>query len=595
MLSAAASASALAMNQSIAVPPLKKGTRGVAVANPPVPHPPGHACVVTLYKHMAFGAHGSSAAQKAHPHQWSFSPSAQCSGPWSKIVLEANFSVTPGRQYDRTASIWLDGVNIFYGTTQEPSAHVSPHWRVERNLTDYASLFRHAGKGTVILDNYINHVDNGVIHSSARLLFYPAAKGASTPAPANHVYGLDSSPRGDVADVQNSHDTLAHTFSLPRNIEHAYLDVIAQSQATDEQWYMCIDNADLARTRYFSLGPPASGDPLEQCGNTSFREVEVSIDGQPAGRAPVYPWTYTGGVDPYLWRPTPDIQTLNFVPYRINLTPFAALLDNGRPHTISVRVIDAHHYFSLAANLLVYLDHGRKVLTGRLIQNTLATHRARFAPHTQRHWKNSAHRHINGNVNVTEQGDYVIAGLLHTSHGLIRTRVQQHSTFLNQQQFLHPNASLYREIIHQNTLVTDTVTTSRNGKVSTHVRHLHYPLLVDVTKHMKANGSFTAVITMQQSYIKRLDNTRDSHTIFWSRLNDARNTHDSVVFNATGTALSDSRDQHSDQTYHFRDSQGSCYMRRVDARSGAVSSITSGIGCPGGVNHLHGDSWPNAM
>ena len=44
---------------------------------------------------------------------------------------------------------------------------------------------------------------------------------------------------------------------------------------------------------------------LQSCGGTAFREAEISIDGQAAGVAPVYPWIYTGGIDVLLWRPYP--------------------------------------------------------------------------------------------------------------------------------------------------------------------------------------------------------------------------------------------------------------------------------------------------
>jgi len=69
--------------------------------------------------------------------------------------------------------------------------------------------------------------------------------------------------------------------------------------------------------------------------NTAFREGEISIDGAPAGAAPVYQWIYTGGIDPFFWEPIPGVQALNFCPYRIDLTPFAGVLSNGQPHTIA--------------------------------------------------------------------------------------------------------------------------------------------------------------------------------------------------------------------------------------------------------------------
>ena len=74
--------------------------------------------------------------------------------------------------------------------------------------------------------------------------------------------------------------------------------MVAESQAGDEFWYTCVPN-DVANE-------------LQSCGGGAFRESQVTIDGTPAGVAPVYPWIYTGGIDPLLWRPIPGVQTLNF-------------------------------------------------------------------------------------------------------------------------------------------------------------------------------------------------------------------------------------------------------------------------------------------
>lgn len=568
-----------------------QGDRGAVVVEPALARPPVTPCVVGLFAGMRFDAHGDPTAMTAQPHPWHYAPPAACPGPWAKVVLEADFSVTAGRQYDRTASLWLDGVNLFFGTTQEPGADVAPRWHIERDLSDYASLFRHAGEGQAILNNWVDPRYTGVISGTARLLFYPAAKGVETSPPADRVYGLVGDAQGAPVPVQDGKEALSRTLSLPRNVERAWLDVVAQSQSTDEQWYMCIDDADLDRTKDYALGPPASGDPLGQCGNGNFREVEVSVDGQPAGRAPVYPWTYTGGVDPHLWRPIPDVQTLDFVPYRIDLTPFAALLDDGRPHTVAVRVLGAHHFFNLAANLLVRLDHGREVLAGRLLQNTLADDRARLAPRVERTWKGDA----DGRVDTLQQGDYVIAGELVTSHGSVLTRVAQQSSFANRQRFLHPDAMTWRQVIGLDTRVVDTVTRSADGKSAVHQRSLHYPLRVDVTKHMKPDGSFTSVIGMQQGYTKRLDDERDGKAVSWSTLDDALASHDTADFNATGTSIANPRDQHGQRTYRFGDSLGSCYMLGVETRGEAVGSVASGEGCPDGANRLDWRSRPYGM
>src|SRR5581483_2674052 len=103
------------------------------------------------------------------------------------------------------------------------------------------------------------------------------------------------------------------------------------------------------------------------------RETEVSIDGTPAGVAPISPWIYTGGIDPFLWFPLPGVQTLNFIPYRVDLTPFAGLLSSALPHTVAISVYNADSYFSATASLLLYLDHGSPQVTGAVTTNTISS------------------------------------------------------------------------------------------------------------------------------------------------------------------------------------------------------------------------------
>ena len=287
-LLAALAMPALAATQAIGV---QVGDRGALVLEPMLARPSTTPCTVSLFTGMPFNAHGDPSAMNAEPHAFHYAPPTACPGPWAKVVLEADFSVTAGRQFDRTASLWLNGVNIYYGTTQEPSATVAPHWHVERDLSDYASLFRQRGEGDAILNNWVGGKYTGVITGSAKLVFYPAANGVPTATAADHVYGLDGDAHGAPVTVHDGKQVLSRTLTLPRNVERVWLDVIAQSQSTDEQWYMCIDDADIGPSKDYALGPPSSGYPLQQCGNGNFREVEVSIDGQPAGRAPVYPWT----------------------------------------------------------------------------------------------------------------------------------------------------------------------------------------------------------------------------------------------------------------------------------------------------------------
>lgn len=327
------SASAISA-QPIPPPGLVIGSANTATADPPVARPDTTPCVVMLFNNFAFA--------NFSPKSFSFTPS--CPGPWAKVVLNADFSIQAGRQFDRTAEIWIGGVNVYFGTTSEPSRTVARSWHIERDLTDYSALFNTTQNGRVDLGNLVNSTFTSTLFGTAVLQFYPLASHQDAPRTADLVLPLASNPTGGTAFLSNSSSTLAKTFTLPTNIERAFIDVVAESQAGDEFWYTCVPN-DVANE-------------LQSCGGGAFRESQVTIDGTPAGVAPVYPWIYTGGIDPLLWRPIPGVQTLNFAPYRVDLTPFAGVLSNGQPHQVAVSVFGANNGFSTTATLLAFQDHG---------------------------------------------------------------------------------------------------------------------------------------------------------------------------------------------------------------------------------------------
>jgi hypothetical protein len=299
--------------------------------------------VVTLLSNQAF--------DNFNNQPFSYTPPAACPGPWSKVVFEGDFSIQAGVQYDRTAEVFLGNVDIYFGTTAEPLQSVSDTWHVERDLTDYTALFKSPQAGFASLGNLIEPGLNSIIFGTFTLEFYPADFANPAPRTADTVLPIPDNSNGPSA-IDSSSPELTQSFTLPTNIEGAYLDVFAQSQNQEEQWFLCVPD---------SLAPT-----LGDCHNTSFREVEITIDGTPAGVAPVYPWIYTGGIDPYLWIPIPGVQTLNFKPYRVDLTPFAGELSNGQQHTVGVSVYNAYGYFNTDAVLLLFQDHGSKTVSGEV-------------------------------------------------------------------------------------------------------------------------------------------------------------------------------------------------------------------------------------
>ncbi len=424
-------------------------------------------CTVTLFSNFQF--------DNFNAQYFTYTPT--CPGPWSKVLFTGNFAITPGIQYDRTAQIQLGYVPIYYGTTREDDPTFGPTWNVSRDLTDYSSLFTTAQSGEVDLGNLVNSEYTGVISGTATLSFYPVASGGTAPVVADVVYPLPDAPGGAVA-LDTGTSLLAQTFTLPTNIESAYLDVFAQSQSDDEFWWSCAPN-DVAGE-------------LEDCGNTAFRETEISIDGIPAGVAPVYPWIFTGGIDPNLWLPIPGVQTLNFVPYRVDLTPFAATLSNGQAHTVSLSVYNADNYFLVSAALLVYEDHGSTSVTGATTVNTIGS-----GPNpvvTEDINVNSSGIPV-GTILVTSERQFTISGYVNTSHGKVVTTLNQSVDFSNNSTY----ADNFDKWV-QNTSVISAKTVASGGTTQTIHQQFTYPLEVSLAVGIVASGDEAETVYVNQGY-----------------------------------------------------------------------------------------------
>ena len=532
------------------------GSSQPATADPAVPRPGTTPCIVQLYSGYTFADFS--------PKPFTYTPPAACPGPWAKVVLEADFSVTAGRQFDRTAQIAIGHVNVYYGTTAEPSASVSPAWHVERDLTDYSPLFASAQTGEVNLGNLVNSTYTGILHGSARVLFYPPSAAAPAPRAADAVLPLSTAP-GGAALLSTGSDVLAATFSLPANVEAAYLDVIPQSQSSDEFWYTCV--------------PDDAANVVFSCGGTAFREAEVTVDGQPAGVAPVYPWIYTGGIDPLLWRPIPGVQTFNFLPYRVDLTPFAGLLSNGQPHQVGVSVYNANHYFLVAANLLLFQDHGSAQVTGAVTRNTLG---AVPAPAVQEDLTTAADGTVTGTISTREQRSFELAGYVDTSHGRVETTVRQELSFSNQQSFLVSNTQ-YVQKIDQGTEIESSVDTKGPHSTAHSEKHLSYPLTLDYSFLANDDGSGSQTTVIDQEYNSQEALGGNAVDSGLNRVANVVKTADTLLFNASG-AVTGYQDRDSSQSYIGRGSGGACYSKQVTSANGVVTGVVDGQGC-GNRNH----------
>jgi len=536
--------------QVVIVPPKPVvGSGNPISATPHVSVPSGKSCTVTLFQDMEFANYNTN--------NFTYTPPSGCPGPWAKVVFTADFTVTAGTQYDRTGAFFLGGANIYFGTTAEPDTNLSPSWHVERDVTDLSSVFTAAQAGTAILGNYVgiyNGVDyNGIIYANAHLIFYPASFRDLAPIVPSVVVGLPGNSGATALNTPTSVYTQAVT--LPTNVTSAYLDVTAQSQSDDEFWYTCVPNALASE--------------LESCGGTGFRETEITIDGTPAGVAPVYPWIYTGGIDPFLWQPIAGVQTLNFVPYRVDLTPFAGLLGDGVAHSVGIQVYNADSYFQVAANLLVYTDPFLKKVTGGVDSNTLT---AEPDPQITNSITTSASGVVTGSVVTTSNRKYSISGHVNTSFGPVRTTVNRTVDFAQTETFNVSSTQDQQNIVQKTTVEGDTET-SIHG-FSTHAAvSIVYPFALGYNYVVNPDGS-----AYQTTQTNQQDLVNTGAGFFASTLSNTVAAQDTLNWDASGNFTGNTNNK-STQNYIATDPFTGCYSEKLTSAGGVLTAATSGSGC----------------
>src|SRR5579862_6342091 len=211
-LSIASATAALA--QVVVVPSSPQiGSSNPITAEPLVARPHTTPCVVPLFNNLAFA--------DFTPKVFDYTPPSACPGAWAKVVFTADFTVTAGRQFDRTAAFYLGHASIYYGTTAEPRAALSPSWHVERDVTDLAALFATAQTGEANIGNFVGVSGgvtyNGIIYANAALEFYPVPGGGHAPRTPDVVVPVNGAG-GDAGTLNNGASQITQTLNLPTNV-----------------------------------------------------------------------------------------------------------------------------------------------------------------------------------------------------------------------------------------------------------------------------------------------------------------------------------------------------------------------------------------
>jgi hypothetical protein len=265
------------------------------------------------------------------------------------------------------------------------------------------------------------------------------------------------------------------------------------------------------------------------------------------------------------------VQTLNFKPFRVNLTPFAGVLSDGDAHTVGISVFNANGYFLATANLLVFTDPHAQRTHGGLLSDTLS---ASPTPVVSENLATDTSGNVTGTVGVSSARNYSISGWTTTSHGRVETTVSGRVNFSNNQKFTI-NSSQYIQDIQQSTTM-DVSTTSRQGIFSTVDRqHSTYPFSFLIDEEVASDGSISELNTSDQVYSVTDDKFLGFLPLFHSAVSNEVSSSDKELFTSSGSAPSNTS---STQTYKASDTLGHCYGKTLVSAANKLSAV-SDVSC----------------
>lgn len=520
------------------------------VAAPPVTRPKTRSCSVTLAK----GFPSNDASGNPQLFSGSYRPPAGCPGPWSKVVLDFTASAS-GRQYDRSVSISVGTTTIYFGTTEEPDP-AGLTWHVDKDVTQYTSLLRTRAPYSGGIGNYVSSVDTGVYVQTATLTFYTTDRANPAPVEPDRVVGLGA------ADVNQADNATTFTVpSLPPNVVRAQLEIYIKGNGCDEQWFASVPT-NIA-TRY-----PQAG----FCPNGPYREVDASIDGVRAGVTQYFPYIYSGGIVPTLWRPIPAIGTFNLTPETLDVTPLAGDLDRSGAHTITLSVPEANDTWNLAANLLLSTDRGQARVRGALTRDTIAP-----AAGTTVTESTPAVGKVDATTRASRSS--VLAGWVDTSRGRVETTVSQVVGYRNDESVTTDGRN---ETLTQTDSGTNITTTRGGGNdwVSTHA--WSYPLHVveAIPSYVDDNNyDLTGTVDMGRQLLDLSSGRGISPAFSWSD-----DTMASTGVQARSQGVLTEADGHSTETY-LGTLDGGLYGHYLAANHGFVTENRVWT-VPGGANRV---------
>ncbi|MFD7707179.1 peptide-N4-asparagine amidase [Streptomyces sp. NPDC059786] len=499
-------------------------------AAPPVSRPATRSCRVTV---------AEAQFRDFTPYTGTYAPPSGCGERWSKVVLRLDGKVE-GRQFDRLGYVHIGGVEVLRTSTPEPSPD-GIEWSVEKDVTRYSDTLRRTGDVEMLIGNVVDDTYTGVIDVRVTLTFYAAAR---TPAAGTGSAATGSAGAAHAsAAVPDRVLTLQDgTLTTPRNSERIVAEVYATGSGggCEEYWYLTV---------------PETAPYSCKADDGPYREVQISVDGRLAGIAAPFPTVWTGGwSNPFLWYVVPGPRAFDIKPIEYDLTPFAGLLNDGRPHRVDVSVVgvpQGQTGWSTPVNVLVWQDAGRAHVTGALTRAEAGdlTNSVTYMPGAEY-------------VLETEGGHRLaVSGYVDTSHGRVATTVDRTLANTSEHRWTDGETS---DGLRARWTDDENVTVDGRGAPRTARTHRTYTM--DGTTTLGDGDRLRTVLTLGDR--ASVEEARGGRRTAWSRLDDT------YTGDATYTANVPREERHAVATtserYRLYGSAG-CYHRSLVTVQGVLT------------------------
>lgn len=315
----------------------------------------GTSCQRVIVQHNFAASYGT-------PFVGTYSPPKNCE--FTTTIF--NLSVTStGINYDRLGLLFFGDIEIWRTTTAMP-VRTGIFWNFQKDMTIWNTLLRSEQKVIMELDNLDDSVFTGAYNVTITALYYND-HAAITPADKIYPISSQSSSKNQSSVLSLPVQDATATYIFPKNMERAVVSILASGNGAEEFWYKHVPT-EYVNTFSNAIRP-----------YSSFREVQLLIDGQLAGVSWPFPIIFTGGISPGLWVPIVGIDTYDVPSFEIDVTPFLLLLCDGDPHTFELKVVgyDSKTTFGnvaenwyVTASIFVWLDNKSEQTRGWFIESS---------------------------------------------------------------------------------------------------------------------------------------------------------------------------------------------------------------------------------